>query len=221
MENEYESRLILDVGAQFRPFPGEITSGDRCFALTNRDRALLAVIDGSGHGREATQAAEIAEEALKERAGMPLERLLRHCHERLASTRGASVTLATVDARLGLLRWAGVGDVEAMALHWNKGAIDPVGTLISERGVIGYRLPKSIQVSARPIARGDLIVMTTDGIDPGFRSELIATPELASLSSIEIARAVLEKHGKSSDDALILVARVIALNSEAGQRGAA
>jgi negative regulator of sigma-B (phosphoserine phosphatase) len=68
-------------------------------------------------------------------------------------------------------------------------------------GIIGYRLPplNTAIVSLRP---GDLIVLATDGLREGYLEAVSPLQELQ-----ETTRRVLASHGRSNDDALLLVAR--------------
>jgi hypothetical protein len=71
-------------------------------------------------------------------------------------------------------------------------------------GVVGYQLP-ALRASVRPISPGDLLVFATDGIRAEFAQGLVLgdPPQ-------QIADGILARHLKGNDDALVLVARVIA-----------
>jgi len=61
------------------------------------------------------------------------------------------------------------------------------------------------------VAPGDTLVLATDGIQSGFADELAvdASPQ-------QLADQILARSGKSTDDALVLVARYV---GEAGAKG--
>ncbi|HEY3745971.1 MAG TPA: hypothetical protein VGL17_07010, partial [Gemmatimonadaceae bacterium] len=61
--------------------------------------ALLAVIDGLGHGAEAAAAAREAATILRGHAALPVSDLIELCHEGLRKTRGAVMSLASLDMR--------------------------------------------------------------------------------------------------------------------------
>src|SRR5262245_51204445 len=84
---------------------GEAESGDRYLVQPYAGGVLVGVVDGVGHGREAAEAARTAVTELRERASEPLVTLFKSCHERLRSTRGAVLSLASFNAREGKMSW--------------------------------------------------------------------------------------------------------------------
>src|SRR5204862_622117 len=92
------------------------TSGDRAVVIVFPDGALVAGIDGLGHGSEAARAARLAAQVIREGPAEDLPLLARRCHEVLQGTRGAAVTLVYVSARPGEMTWLGVGNVEGRVL---------------------------------------------------------------------------------------------------------
>ena len=72
--------------------------------------ALVAVVDGLGHGDEAIAVARIAIHALEEQAEQSVITLVKHCHEALAETRGVVLTLASFNSLDSTMSWLGVLD---------------------------------------------------------------------------------------------------------------
>src|ERR1041385_8722514 len=83
--------------------------------------ALVAAIDGLGHGPEAALAARSAADALEHYAREPVVQLLGRCHESLRGTRGAVITLASFSVATGKMSWAGVGNIEGTLLRAEPG----------------------------------------------------------------------------------------------------
>jgi phosphoserine phosphatase RsbX len=183
-----------------RPMPGESVNGDTYVVATRGGRVLVAVIDGLGHGPGAAEAATVARETIEENAAEPLEPLLVLCHRALRRTRGATMTLAGIDSAGGTLEWVGVGNVEGAVLRRRADGIS-VDSVFNYPGVVGYRLPK-VQVRRVELAVGDLLVLATDGVSPQFLAEPVALRDVEPL-----AARILEDHGRTSDDALVLVGR--------------
>jgi hypothetical protein len=69
--------------------------------------------------------------------------------------------------------------------------------------LIGYQLPP-LRAEVTPVAKGDVLVLATDGVGPDFALEA-RVPQ----SSQVIADRILERCSKGSDDALVLVARYL------------
>jgi negative regulator of sigma-B (phosphoserine phosphatase) len=163
--------------------------------------ALLAVIDGLGHGPEAAQAARTAATILRERASLPIHQLLDLCHEGLRGTRGAVMSLVTLDSRNSTIDWFGVGNVEGLLLHSDAAGKRSDQAISARGGVLGYRMPP-LKVGSAHIFQGDIVVLASDGIRNGFGSDVPLEWEPQA-----IADWLLSRYGKTTDDALVLVAR--------------
>lgn len=183
--------------------PGEYTSGDRGIAIGIDDNAaLFGVIDGLGHGPAAATAALRAVDALSRAPGERIEVLIQLCHRVLAGTRGVAMTLARIDFASNTLMWSGVGNVSA-----NLVAKDATGTHIRSTarlaaGIVGYRIPEIRPAQVVSLRAGDLIILSTDGIDAEYLNHI----DFAT-SAAAIADETLAKHAKETDDAMVLAAR--------------
>jgi len=175
-------------------------SGDQCLVAPLRDGVLVAVVDGLGHGPEAAAAARAAVEILRAFAGEPLVALLKRCHERLRSTRGAVLSLAFFES--GSMTWLGVGNVDGVLLRGDPRAGGPARLLV-RGGVVGRRLP-ALDAAQLRVERGDVLVLATDGVESGFAEALGLTG-----STRNIADGILARYGKATDDALVMVARYL------------
>lgn len=184
-----------------RALGGERQSGDAALVQVTADGVLVAVVDGLGHGDEAATAAQAALAALREYAGEPLAVLLQRCHERLQPTRGVAMAVAVLDTVRATLTWAGVGNVEAVLIASPQSPARGKQCLTNRGGVVGYRLP-AVRGRELAIFPGDLLILATDGIDERFVSA-----EMPRGPPDRLARAILDGHGKATDDALVLVLR--------------
>jgi hypothetical protein len=183
------------------PMPGESVLGDRAVVQFAARHVLLAAIDGVGHGPEAAAAAQIAADTLtgseQDVASAALE-----CHRALVDTRGAALSLASIDGREHTLTWLGIGNVESHLLH----GADPVPiseSLLLHTGVVGHALPR-LAPQTLPLAHGDVLIFATDGIRRDFADDLLPRG-----SCRDIADRILQSHRVGSDDALVLVARYL------------
>jgi negative regulator of sigma-B (phosphoserine phosphatase) len=181
-------------------------SGDLHIVATFPRGALVAVIDGLGHGPEAALAAREAASILEAHAALSVRELVERCHEGLRKTRGAVMSLASLDTRSSTIEWCGVGNVDGVLLRADAARRDSeaIGT---RGGVVGYRLP-ALNVSTVAVAAGDVLVLATDGIRGGFSGAVDVDREPQA-----IADAVLAGCAKGSDDALVLVVRYLGMSS--------
>jgi serine phosphatase RsbU (regulator of sigma subunit) len=181
--------------------PGERESGDQHLVCCHQSGILVAAIDGIGHGAEAANAARAAIAVLKNGVGEPIIPLVAACHEKLRSTRGVVLSLASIDAKHGLMTWLGVGNVPGVLVRADKKA-NSQETLLLRGGVVGDHLPQ-LQASVLPVAPGDLLVFATDGI----RTDFVRT--LSALENPQrVAERILKAFCSQSDDALVLALRI-------------
>src|ERR1041385_347058 len=83
------------------PMMGELANGDRAVWRSDEARrTLFAVIDGLGHGPDASAAAQAAVECLQALSlDAPLHDMMEAVHDRLSGSRGAAATVCIVRAR--------------------------------------------------------------------------------------------------------------------------
>jgi phosphoserine phosphatase RsbX len=181
-----------------RALDGQGVSGDLHVVLAAGDGALVAVIDGLGHGADAAAAAETAAHVLAaEPSRMPPEALLA-CHRALACTRGAVVSIVRVEG--SVLSWAGVGNVEAVVV---RGLNSPSrnARLLLAGGIVGHSMP-ALRRSDIALMRGDLLVMGTDGLCADFTQHINA-----ATSPERIVHHLVSCCRTGRDDTLALAAR--------------
>lgn len=191
----------IDWAVAERPLPGQMESGDSHAVNVVAEGLAVAVIDGLGHGHEAAVAANAAAQTLTQHADKPVDNALKLCHEALRRTRGAVISAAVFDTRLATLSWTGVGNVEGLLFRAAPEASPPREALLLRGGVVGYSLP-SLRVSKLDIYPGDTLVFATDGISGAFKTEAMCSEPVQ-----DVADALLNRYGKATDDALVLVAR--------------
>jgi negative regulator of sigma-B (phosphoserine phosphatase) len=191
----------LELGIAERALAGERRSGDRAVLVAYEGGALVAAIDGLGHGGDAADAADAAAKVMAEHPDEEPGRMLEACHRALARTRGAVMTLAWFDLEGESLSWTGVGNVEGRLVHARAGPHAPTHGALTKGGVVGYNMP-SIRVTGTDLEDGDVMVLATDGIHSDFARAIVDGG-----SAQDIADRILALHGKPSDDALVVVVR--------------
>jgi phosphoserine phosphatase RsbX len=193
----------LELGIAERALAGQRRSGDRAVLVAYEGGALVAAIDGLGHGSEAAESAEAAAHVLAAHPDDEPAHLLEACHRALARTRGAVMTLSWFDLEHAHLSWTGVGNVEGRLVHPAAGPGAPTEGALTKGGVVGYNLP-SIHVTGTDLEEGDVMVLATDGIDSRFADAITpGTPAQA------IADRILAEHARERDDALVVVVRYL------------
>jgi hypothetical protein len=97
----------------------------------------------------------------------------------------------------------GIGNVEGRLLRKGAGIARGQEALLLRAGVVGERLPP-LQPARVSLVRHDLVIFATDGIDRNFTEgiEMDVGPQ-------RLAEEIIARHGKRTDDALVLVARYV------------
>lgn len=193
---------LIEWGAATRTLPGQSVSGDLPLVSCFRNGALVAVVDGLGHGDEAAAAAKTATLTLADNPAEPVIWLVKRCHEALAGTRGVVMTLASFNAEKGTMTWVGVGNVEGVLVRADSKAIPPAERVLLRGGVLGYQLPPLL-ASVVSVNVGDTLLLASDGVRPSFAERLSSSGETPQC----LADRIMATHYKGMDDALVLAAR--------------
>jgi hypothetical protein len=202
------SALEVTWGAVVEPLPGQARCGDAHLVAIHPGGALIAGIDGLGHGTDAADASTLARATLLERPELAVNELFRRCHRALRDTRGAAVTLASLTGNT--LVWAGIGNVEGWFLRANPGGARPRESVPLRGGVVGYSLPPRIATSSLTVADGDVLLLASDGMS-------LSTEDLKSLFGVLPAvgaRMLHDRFWTRKDDGMLLVARFASASSQ-------
>lgn len=182
---------------------GETVCADHHVVKAAGNKTLVAVVDGLGHGKKANEASKYAVSTLESFKGETVIDLINRCHRNLKNTRGVVMSLSIIDCSEHTLTWIGVGNVEGLLVRGNSNNGQRTENIILRGGVVGYELP-SLKASLIPVATGDTLIFTTDGVDKDFMNDIFVDNK-----PIEMVRSISRKHFKDSDDALILALQFI------------
>jgi serine phosphatase RsbU (regulator of sigma subunit) len=198
-----EEKPLIEWGVAALALEGEAVSGDLHVVKPFPNGVLVGVVDGLGHGDEATIAARLAVSTLESYCHESVISLVKRCHGALAKTRGVVMSLASFNATEGTISWLGVGNVEGLLLRADPNIVPSHENVVLRGGVVGYQIAplRAAVVSVMP---GDILVMATDGISADFAKSLNLTD-----APQQAADRILANHGKKTDDALVLVARYL------------
>ena len=193
--------VILEVGVASAALPGERTSGDVHVVREYAAGAMVAVLDGLGHGDLAAAAAQRGARELARRDGESVISLVRYCHQAVRDTRGVVLSLATFSTIDDTMTWMAIGNVMGVLVRADPEAAPRRERVVQRGGVVGLELPR-LQTTTTTVAPGDLLVFATDGIHPDFVEDLRAGEAPQAL-----AERILASASVGWDDALILAAR--------------
>src|SRR6185436_19739933 len=125
--------------------------------------------------------------------------IVQLAHGSLRSTRGAALAVVFLDAKLGRVRLAGVGNISVAV-------IDQTGSrsLASMNGIVGHEI-RRVQEFDTAWSPGSILVMHSDGI--GTRWRLDQYPRLLSHHPSIIAAVLHRDYARARDDATVLAVR--------------
>lgn len=189
----------FDVGGICVPYPGEIECGDGFEVAGSDGRRTVLVTDGLGHGSAAAAAsARAAELFATATLGAPAE-IVGRMHAGMRGTRGAAGAVADVDARRGVVRYCGVGNIAATI-------IESGGTrsLVSHHGTLGHDA-RRIAEFQYPWSMQALLVLHSDGLTSHWT--LDRYPGLASRAALLVAAVLYRDFRRQRDDTTVVVLR--------------
>lgn len=191
--------MAINWGAACRPKEGQSVSGDTYVVEPyGESRLMVAVIDGLGGGEAAALAANRAAAVVRANIGQELSAIIALGHTALHGTRGAVIALLDLDLQTRAASYVGVGNIGAQV--YSRDPIKP----ISKNGILGYRMPQLLKLSYT-YNFGDTFVLYSDGISSRFNLDGSVDP---SQEPQKLADSIMKLHGKSNDDATVVVVRV-------------
>ena len=189
----------FDVGGVAVPYPGEQSCGD-AFAIDHEEgRAVILVTDGLGHGLLAAEASAQATALFWSHVRLPPAELMQRLHDGMRATRGAAVAVAEVDARRGMVRYCGVGNIAATIV-----ANGATRSLVSHHGTVGHDC-RRIAEFQYPWPPGGLLVMHSDGLTGHWTFE--GYQGLSERASSLIAAVLYRDFRRLRDDTTVVVLR--------------
>lgn len=191
-----------EVGVYGRPIAEEKVNGDHACFVRLDDALMLGVCDGLGHGPPAREASLRAMRSFYEHVGEAPGAILDACHDALGGTRGVVMAAARVTEPAGEVELASTGNIDVQLA-----APRVARRFAGSSAVLGGRGNRAAKarIERASVAPGELVILATDGIS----SKLTVEQDLLLLRDhpIVVAQRIMERFGRTNDDALVLVAR--------------
>jgi anti-sigma regulatory factor (Ser/Thr protein kinase) len=191
-----ESNKHIIIGVASRAKPGETCNGDNyVICHLSREKTLVAIIDGLGHGLEAHKVSLLAKKYISLRHDSPLPDIIGYLHHSLRGTRGATLGMALLDSGLGKISFVGIGNTEAKLI-----TADAKQSFISLAGILGLniRTPRTYE---HQFQEQDIFVLYSDGIISNWQYEYDSWNQ----DPQQIAEEILMKYSRDTDDATIII----------------
>jgi serine/threonine protein phosphatase PrpC len=165
------------------------------------ERTLLLLVDGLGHGWEASEAAQEAVHTFRKRAQSHPGEILTYIHEALKKTRGAVAAVAEILPRDGTLVYAGVGNISAVMLSRGTSR-----SFVSHNGTLGVATSRIQEFKSEWPADGVLVVHS-DGLHSRWDLSSSSYPGLLARHPALIGGALLRDFRRERDDASVVVVK--------------
>jgi anti-sigma regulatory factor (Ser/Thr protein kinase) len=198
LSQQAEQRGQLDIAGFTIPIEGERVCGDAMAWIESKDRILVIMVDGLGHGPLAAEAANEALLIFQAYCSQPPREILARIHDALRKTRGAAVAIAEVRPLSGTLTYAGVGNISGLIISaGNLGR-----NLMSHNGTVGHVISR-IQEFTVEWPRDGKLIMFSDGLQT--RWALSQYPGLVNRPAAVIAAVLLRDWRRGRDDSSVFV----------------
>jgi anti-sigma regulatory factor (Ser/Thr protein kinase) len=195
----------FDLGVVGFPLAEDDPNGDAFAVVRRGNRLVVLVADGLGHGTLAAAASGAAVHALSGLADHEPGRLLGEVNRELVSTRGAAVSIASLDLDTarggGELVSAGMGNVSVVVV----GPDAETRRIATSHGTVGARAVASPSEQRTPFPGGGALIMHSDGLHS--RWTLAGRPELMRHRAPVIAAALWREQQRGSDDSMVVVVK--------------
>lgn len=189
----------LHMAAAALPYPGERFCGDGWHYHYTPERAVALLVDGLGHGWEASEAAQEAIATFRRRIDSAPGKILSYVHDALKKTRGAVAAVAEIRPQERSLVYAGVGNISAVVLSGGTSR-----SLVSHNGTLGATTSR-IQEFRAEWPPDAILIMHSDGVQS--RWDLSAYPGLIARHPAVIGGALLRDFRRQRDDASVVVVK--------------
>ncbi|MCP1661456.1 MAG: hypothetical protein D5R99_08750 [Methanocalculus sp. MSAO_Arc1] len=189
----------LRISVLTRPHPFESVCGDGYYVERFRDGALVAVIDGLGHGIHAREAASCAERYLRSNARHArIDDLLSGLGTVLRKTRGAVAGIIRIDEALGKIYYCGIGDTSVRLYQGES-----YTSFQSMPGILGVNY-KPVQIQSGDWTGGkSMAVLHSDGISSRFSLDYALSRETPDV----IAHYIMDEYWRENDDGTVIVVK--------------
>lgn len=186
------------IGVATCSHPRMPVNGDSFVVKQWQRRALVAVIDGLGHGPEAHHAAETARHYVENHFDSSLSSIFLGVARTCVSTRGVVMAVACFDADENKLTFASLGNIEARLFGSSKSPTLPVS-----RGILGHTNKMPV-VSEYNWDHDSVLVLHSDGLTARWHWNDF---DFSDQSPAAIAQELLQRLARREDDATVAVVK--------------
>lgn len=179
------------------PYPGERVCGDAWICHQSPERTHVLVVDGLGHGREASEAAKQASSTFRSHLQSSPGEILGYMHDALKSTRGAVAAVAEIRPRERTVFYAGIGNIAAVLSAGGNSK-----NLVSHNGTLGI-VTSRIQEFQADWPMDAILILHSDGLQS--RWDLSSYAGLMTRHPATVGGVLFRDFRRQRDDATVVV----------------
>ena len=186
------------------PVQGETACGDAWAVRRHEDDVFVLLVDGLGHGPEASKAAQAALSVFHDNPIVATRELVQKMHFSMQGTRGGAVALARVNRADHALGYCAVGNIAGRLQSSNASR-----GLMSNNGIVGgqFRRIEEIRYEWNGPAR---LILHSDGLQT--RWSMDAYPGLMQRHPALVAAVLYRDFCRGRDDVTVVVLDLPAAN---------
>ena len=181
------------------PVMTEEACGDAWALHQTRERALIMLADGLGHGPDAAEASAAAVDIFDNYSRNGPAEMIERMHATMLSTRGAAVAVTELLWDRRVVRFAGVGNISGRIF-----SRDAFHNMVSYNGTVGLEARNIVEVTY-PWPEDGLLVLHSDGLATHWN--LDDYPGLRGRNPALIAGVLFRDYNRVRDDSTVVVIR--------------
>lgn len=197
----HRKKELFDIRSVLVPKTGEVKCGDGFYSRINKDRVILFLGDGLGHGIHAEEAVLAAIDSIKNSYSSDPVEIIRGMHADVKKTRGLVGTVAVFDIKARTWSICGVGNIlTKINSHANQLGFLPYN------GIIGLNIPSSLKERTFAYEPGQYLVMCSDGIKSRF--DLNKHTAVQRYDPTIMAASIINEFNRHTDDVGVVVCKI-------------
>jgi anti-sigma regulatory factor (Ser/Thr protein kinase) len=192
-----KDETFYNTGAVSVQMPGQEVCGDDWCIVNFKNKIMILIVDGLGHGYGASKASQSAIECFKNNLSFNLEELIYKLDKSLIGTRGAVLSIAFIDQENNNILYAGIGNISAKIISNNKQQ-----SILTYDGMVGGNVITVKQLSYL-LPENSILILNTDGLHSNISIE--DYPGLSNRSASLIAGVIYRDYSRGNDDATVII----------------
>lgn len=195
----------LGIGVVCLPSLPDEPCGDGWDIARLPGRMVILVVDGLGHGLEASDVPREAIKIFRKDPNVEPIELIRLLHASLRSTRGGAVAVTVIDEGNGTVRFTGAGNISGQIISSSG-----TRSMVSLNGTAGVEIRK-YQEFTYPWEPEAMLILQSDGLTSHWNLE--DYPGLLNKHPALIAGVLYRDHTRGRDDVTVLVVKGGGMNT--------